>query len=240
MVNEQAKKFIEGDVLLFDKPYKWSSFDVVNKVRSMMKYVLGIKKLKVGHAGTLDPLATGLLVICTGSKTKSIEGFQEMEKEYTGTFYLGSTTPSFDLETQADEHFTILHVTPQMIYSAAQDLTGNYEQMPPQFSAKKIAGERAYDFARRGEVANLKPKKIEITEFEISRIQLPEIDFRIVCSKGTYIRSIARDLGEALEAGAHLTSLRRTRVGNLSVNNAWNLPDFENHLRSIGNLEISD
>ncbi len=233
MVNQNAVRFLEGEVLLFDKPYKWSSFDVVNKIRSMMRYVLGIQKLKVGHAGTLDPLATGLLIICTGSKTKIIESFQDMEKEYTGTFMLGSTTPSFDLETEPDEHFPVLHVTPEKVFDSARNFMGWHDQMPPQFSAKKIDGARAYEFARRGEVANLKPKKIEILEFEIQRIELPKIDFRIVCSKGTYIRSVARDLGENLGTGAHLAALRRTRVGSFSVQNAFNINDFENHLRKL-------
>lgn len=233
MINKNASRFIEGEVLLFDKPYTWSSFDVVNKVRSMMRYVLGIKKLKVGHAGTLDPLATGLLIVCTGAKTKSIDSFQEMEKEYTGTFQIGSTTPSFDLETEPDQHFPFAHVTPEMMFDVTQKLSGFHNQMPPQFSAKKILGERAYEFARRGEVAILKTKEIEISEFDITRIELPEVDFRIVCSKGTYIRSIARDFGEALESGAHLKSLRRTRVGNFFADNAWNMPEFENYLRSV-------
>jgi len=225
---------MEGEVLLFDKPLKWSSFDVVNKVRSMMRYVLGVRKLKVGHAGTLDPLATGLLILCTGAKTKSIESFQEMEKEYTGTFLLGSTTPSFDLETEPDQFFSTEHVSPQMVADVARGFIGWHQQMPPQFSAKKIDGARAYEFARRGEIASLKAKKIEVIEFEIPRVELPEIDFRIVCSKGTYIRSIARDLGEKLNSGAHLTALRRTRIGELVVENAWNINDFENHLRRLG------
>ncbi len=230
MENQNAIRFLSGEVLLFDKPYKWSSFDVVNKVRSMMRYVLGIKKIKVGHAGTLDPLATGLLIICTGRKTKSIESFQEMEKEYTGTIFLGSTTPSYDLETETDEYFPIDHVTPELVYHSANKFIGWHEQMPPQFSAKKIDGSRAYEFARRGEIASLKTKRIQILEFEVPRVQFPEIDFRIVCSKGTYIRSIARDLGQSLGAGAHLTTLRRTRIGNLRVQTAWTIDDFENHL----------
>jgi len=220
-------------VLLFDKPYKWSSFDVVNKVRSMMRYVLGIKKIKVGHAGTLYPLATGLLIICTGSKTKSIESFQEMENEYTGTIFLGSTTPSFDLETEPDEHFPIIHVTPELILDSVSKFIGWHDQMPPQFSAKKIDGARAYEFARRGELANLKTKRVEIMEFEVPRVEFPEMDFRIVCSKGTYIRSIARDLGQRLGAGAHLTALRRTRVGNFKTQTAWSIDGFENHLRQL-------
>ena len=231
--NEQIEAFIDGEVLCFDKPLGWTSFDVVNKVRSMMRYVLGIKKLKTGHAGTLDPLATGLLIICTGRQTKSIESFQEMEKEYTGTFILGKTTPSFDLETQVDEHFPTGHITRDLVLQAAANLSGHQEQIPPLFSAKKIEGERAYEFARRGEHTELKARKILISEFEITRFELPEADFRVVCSKGTYIRSLARDFGRELHSGAHLKSLRRTRIGTYQAEGAWTIEAFEQHLRAI-------
>lgn len=231
--NEQIQSFIDGEVLCFDKPLGWTSFDVVNKVRSMMRYVLGIKKLKTGHAGTLDPLATGLLIICTGRQTKSIESFQEMEKEYTGTFVLGKTTPSFDLETQVDEHFPTGHITPELVLQAAGNLSGHQEQIPPLFSAKKIEGERAYEFARRGEHTELRARKIVISEFEITRYELPEADFRVVCSKGTYIRSLARDFGRELHSGAHLKSLRRTRIGNFLADGAWTIEAFEQHLRGM-------
>lgn len=230
--DELVQSFVQGEVLTFDKSIGWSSFDVVNKVRSMMRYVLGIKMLRTGHAGTLDPLATGLLIICTGKQTKSIESFQDMEKEYTGTFIIGQTTPSFDLETKTDGQFPTGHITIEMARAAAEKLSGHHDQIPPLFSAKKIEGERAYEFARRGEHTELKARKIEITQFEITRFELPEIDFRVVCSKGTYIRSLARDFGRELHSGAHLQSLRRTRIGHFSVNDAWRIEDFEKHLRS--------
>ncbi len=234
--SEQVQSFIDGAVLTFDKPLGWTSFDVVNKVRSMMRYVLGIKKLKTGHAGTLDPLATGLLIICTGKQTKSIESFQDMEKEYTGTFTLGQTTPSFDLETKTDAHFPTEHITREMVELAAQKLSGHHDQIPPQFSAKKIEGERAYEFARRGEHTELKARKIVISDFEITRFEMPEADFRVVCSKGTYIRSLARDFGRELNSGAHLKNLRRTRIGTYSAEEAWTIGDFEKHLRNIEDL----
>ncbi len=230
---EQVQSFIDGAVLTFDKPLGWTSFDVVNKVRSMMRYVLGIKKLKTGHAGTLDPLATGLLIICTGKQTKSIERFQDMEKEYTGTFTIGQTTPSFDLETTPDGSFPVNHITREMVMAAAEKLSGHQDQIPPQFSAKKIEGERAYEFARRGEHTELKSRKIVISEFEITRFELPEADFRVVCSKGTYIRSLARDFGRELHSGAHLKSLRRTRIGRFMAEDAWSIEDFEKHLKGL-------
>ncbi|MEE4177448.1 MAG: tRNA pseudouridine(55) synthase TruB [Bacteroides sp.] len=230
---EQIQSFIDGAVLTFNKPLGWTSFDVVNKVRSMMRYVLGIKKLKTGHAGTLDPLASGLLIICTGKQTKSIESFQEMEKEYTGTIFLGKTTPSFDLETQVDEHYPTGHITHELVLQAAANLSGHQEQIPPLFSAKKIEGERAYEFARRGEHTELKSRKVVISEFEITRYELPEVDFRVVCSKGTYIRSLARDFGKELHSGAHLKSLRRTRIGNFKADGAWTIQTFEQHLREL-------
>lgn len=231
--NERGQSFVEGSVLSFDKPLGWTSFDVVNKVRSMMRYVLGIKKLKTGHAGTLDPLASGLLIICTGKQTKSIESFQEMEKEYTGTFTLGETTPSFDLETKPDASFPTGHITHEMLESAAQKLSGHQNQIPPLFSAKKIEGERAYEFARRGEHTELKARKVLISKFEITRFEMPEVDFRVVCSKGTYIRSLARDFGRELHSGAYLKCLRRTRIGSFRAQDAWTIESFEKHLRGL-------
>jgi tRNA pseudouridine55 synthase len=231
--NERVQSFVEGSVLSFDKPLGWTSFDVVNKVRSMMRYVLGIKKLKTGHAGTLDPLATGLLILCTGKQTKSIESFQEMEKEYTGTFTLGETTPSFDLETKPDANFPTSHITHEMLEGAAQKLSGHQNQIPPLFSAKKVEGERAYEFARRGEHTELKARKVVISQFEITRVEMPEVDFRVVCSKGTYIRSLARDFGRELNSGAHLKCLRRTRIGSYSAEKAWTIESFEKHLREL-------
>ena len=226
---------IEGDVLVFDKPYQCTSFDLVEKVKKHIRQQEGIKgesrgdlhdrqntdpkrkKVKVGHAGTLDPLATGVMIICVGSFTKKIEQYQAQEKEYTGTFMLGATTPSFDLEKPVDETFPIEHITEERIYSVAQSFVGTQEQIPPHFSAVKVDGKRAYSLARAGETPEIKPKPITISAFEITRIAMPEVDFRIVCSKGTYIRSIARDFGKKLESGAHLTALRRTRIGEFWV-----------------------
>lgn len=209
-----------GRVLLINKPFQWTSFDVVNKLR----YRLRIKK--VGHAGTLDPLATGLLIICTGKMTKRIEEFMGLEKEYTGKFILGKTTPSHDLETGVVEGKDISDLTDEQVYDATKALTGNIQQLPPMHSAIKIGGKRAYQFARRGQEVDLKPREVEVTTFEITRIQLPEVNFRIVCSKGTYIRSIARDFGDALGVGAYLTDLCRTRIGNFKLEDAVNVDDI--------------
>lgn len=208
-----------GRVLLIDKPFQWTSFDVVNKLR----YKLKIKK--IGHAGTLDPLATGLLIICTGKMTKRIEEFMGLEKEYTGTFILGQSTPSHDLETEVSEVNDISRVTNESIYEAARALTGNLQQLPPMHSAIRIGGKRAYQFARKGEEVELKHRDVEVKEFEITNIALPEASFRIVCSKGTYIRSIARDFGNALHVGAYLTDLCRTRIGNFKVEDACGVDD---------------
>lgn len=219
--------FQAGELLLIDKPYRWTSFDVVNKIRFVARKKSGIKRIKVGHAGTLDPLATGLLLICTGKKTKEIESFQAMEKEYTGTFYVGATTPCFDLEQPIDKRFDISNITPEQIHRVKEQFVGEIEQTPPVYSAIKIEGKRAYDYARNDEEIKLKAKKVFIYEFELTRIALPEVDFRIRCSKGTYIRSIARDFGKALNSGAHLTALRRTRIGEYSVENALDPDAFK-------------
>jgi len=211
---------VEGDVLLVDKPYHVTSFEVVNKVKIALKKTY-TDKIKVGHAGTLDPLATGLLIICTGKKTKQIEQIQALEKEYTGTFFVGATTPCFDKEKEVDFTFPTEHITEELITEAAKKFTGKQMQTPPIYSAVHIDGKRAYDLAREG-VAEIKinPKEIEIKLFEITRVALPEIDFRVVCSKGTYIRSLARDFGLALNSGAYLTALRRTRIGDFEAKNA--------------------
>lgn len=210
----------EGDVLLVDKPYKVTSFEVVNKIKIALRKTF-TDKVKVGHAGTLDPLATGLLIICTGKKTKTIESIQAMEKEYTGTFLLGATTPCFDLEREVDQTFPTAHITEELVTEISKKFLGKQMQTPPAFSAVKVGGKRAYDLARSGETEiAVKSKEVEIKEFAITRFALPEVDFRIVCSKGTYIRSIARDLGTALGSGAHLTALRRTRTGEYRVENA--------------------
>ena len=213
--------FETGEVLLLDKPLTWTSFDVVRKVKSALRI------RKIGHAGTLDPLATGLLVLCTGKKTKEIDQIQALEKEYAGTFRLGETTPSFDLETAVDLVRPYAHLTDEQIRAATEPLTGLIQQTPPIFSAVKVDGKRAYELARTGQEAEIKARTVEIKTFEITRIALPEIDFRVVCSKGTYIRSLARDLGTALGCGAHLTRLVRTRIGEYRVEDAFSLETIE-------------
>jgi tRNA pseudouridine55 synthase len=212
--------FLSGQVLLIDKPLTWTSFQAVNKLRWEIRHAFDIKKIKVGHAGTLDPLATGLLVICTGKMTKQINIFQGQEKEYTGTFTLGGTTPSFDLETEVNETFPTVHITDELIHATTQQFIGQINQFPPVFSAIKKDGKRLYEFARAGEEVEIKSRQVEITEFEITQINALELHFRVVCSKGTYIRSLANDFGKALNSGAHLSSLRRTRIGDFKVENA--------------------
>lgn len=212
----------EGDVLLVDKPYRCTSFDVVGKVRQYIKRKYQ-QKVKVGHAGTLDPLALGLLIICVGKFTKQIDNYQAQEKEYTGTLRLGATTPSFDLEKPVDAEYPYEHVTAEMVEEVRKKFLGDIEQVPPQFSAIRMGGRRAYEMAREGEEAPIQPRQISIPVFEITRFDLPDIDFRIVCSKGTYIRSIARDFGVELDSGAHLTALRRTRIGEFRVEDAIQL-----------------
>ncbi|MEG2070568.1 MAG: tRNA pseudouridine(55) synthase TruB [Bacteroidales bacterium] len=207
---------LEGDVILIDKPYRCTSFDIVGKVKHFIRKKYNTK-IKVGHAGTLDPLATGMLIVCIGRFTKKIDHYQAQEKEYTGTFHLGASTPSYDLEKPVDQTYPFEHITEEMVQKTTLAFLGEIEQIPPQFSAVKIEGRRAYEFAREGEDIEIKAKTITISEFEITRFALPEIDFRIVCSKGTYIRSIARDFGIALQSGAYLTVLRRTRIGNFKV-----------------------
>lgn len=208
-----------GHLLLLNKPLEWTSFDVVNKLR----YKLKIKK--IGHAGTLDPLATGLLIICTGRMTKRIDEFMGLEKEYTGTFVIGQTTPSFDLETEVTEPVDISSVTEAAILGAVKSLTGTISQFPPAHSAIKVGGKRAYKLARKGQEVELKPRDVVVSEFEITSLQLPAIQFRVVCSKGTYIRSLARDLGEKLGVGAYLSQLCRTRIGNFKLADAVSIED---------------
>jgi tRNA pseudouridine55 synthase len=211
--------FEEGQILLIDKPYGWTSFQVVNKLKWKIRHEYKLSKLKIGHAGTLDPLATGLLIICTGKFTKRIEEFQAQEKEYTGTFVLGATTPCYDMEKPVDKEFPTNHISKEMILETAKSFVGEQMQVPPIFSAVKIDGRRAYDYARQDEEVEIKAKRILIESFEIMRIEMPEVDFKIVCSKGTYIRSIARDFGEKLQSGAYLSALRRTRIGEFLVEN---------------------
>ena len=212
--------FEKGEVLLFDKPLKWTSFDLVRKVRGLIR----IKK--VGHAGTLDPLATGLMIICTGKMTKQIDTFQAQIKEYTGTFKLGATTPCYDMEQPEDATFPTEHISEQMIREMVNQFTGVISQLPPPHSAVKVDGKRAYELARKGKEVVMKPREVTIEAFEITGINMPEVSFRIVCSKGTYIRSIAHDFGRALGSGAYLTSLCRTRIGEFRLENAMQLADF--------------
>ncbi len=228
--------FYTGEVLLIDKPYTWSSFQAVNKLKHAIKnhpsfIVDGVKvKPKIGHAGTLDPLATGLLIVCTGKKTKTIDSLMGMEKEYTGTFLLGATTPCYDLEKEVDKTFPTEHITLEAIQQTAKDFTGIQQQVPPIFSAVMINGKRAYEMARAGEEVEMKSREIEIKEFEITSVNMPSVSFRIVCSKGTYIRSIARDFGLALNSGAHLTALCRTRIGDFKLQDALTPQEFADAL----------
>ena len=220
--------FQTGELLLVDKPLTWTSFDVVGKIRNSTR----IKKLKVGHAGTLDPLATGLLIICTGKLTKKVDEYLAEEKEYTGTITLGETTPSYDLETEVNETFPTNHITPELLIETAKSFEGEIEQVSPAYSALKVDGERAYHKARRGEEVKMKARKVTIEAFEITSIEMPIVNFRIVCSKGTYIRSIAHDFGKKLNSGAHLSSLRRTRSGDFKIENAWNLEELINKIKT--------
>jgi len=206
-----------GTVFLVDKPLEWTSFQVVNKLRWVIRKTHNIKKIKVGHAGTLDPLATGLLIICVGKKTKEIELYQGKEKEYTGTITVGGTTPSFDLETEINQTFPTDNITEEDLLKAAESLSGEIEQYPPVFSAVKIDGKRAYESARKGEEVKVKPRNISVSKFDIDTSDFPKVHFTIVCSKGTYIRSIASDFGKALTNGAHLSALRRERIGEFSL-----------------------
>lgn len=227
---KNGEDFKTGQVLLIDKPLHWTSFQAVNKLRWAIRQAFSIKKIKVGHAGTLDPLATGLLVICTGKMTKQINTFQGQEKEYTGTFALGGTTPSFDLETEIDATFPTTHITEDLIHKTTHQFIGKIEQFPPIFSAIKKDGKRLYEFARAGETVEIKSRQVEITEFEITSITNLELTFRVVCSKGTYIRSLAHDFGKALNSGAHLSQLRRTRIGDFSVESALTPENFIKNL----------
>lgn len=218
--------FKEGEVLYFDKPLRWTSFAVVNKIRYHISRKLGVKKIKVGHAGTLDPLATGVMIICTGKATKRIEEFQYHTKEYIATLQLGATTPSYDLEKEIDATYPTEHITREMVEEVLQQFKGTIEQIPPAFSACKVDGKRAYNLARKGDEVELKPKTLVIDEIELLECNLPEIKIRVVCSKGTYIRALARDIGEALQSGAHLTGLIRTRVGEVRLEDCMQVEDF--------------
>jgi len=218
--------FKNGQVLLIDKPLNWTSFQVVNKLRWEIRQRFNIKKIKVGHAGTLDPLATGLLIICTGKKTKEIDVYQGQIKEYTGTFTLGATTPSYDLETEINKTFSIEHISEELLKEIAKQFIGDIQQKPPIFSAIKKEGKRLYELARKGETTEIKARTVNISAFEITNINLPKVDFKVICSKGTYIRSLAFDFGIALNSGAHLSALRRTKIGNFSVDKGLSIDEF--------------
>ena len=217
-------------MLYFDKPLRWTSFALVNKIRYHISRKLGVKKIKVGHAGTLDPLATGVMIICTGKATKRIEELQYQTKEYIATLQLGATTPSFDLEKEIDATYPTEHITREMVEETLKKFTGTIEQIPPAFSACKVDGKRAYDLARKGDNVELKPKTLVIDEIELLECNLPVIKIRVVCSKGTYIRALARDIGEALQSGAHLTGLIRTRVGGVKLEDCMQVDQFEEWL----------
>lgn len=227
-----AEDYQNGQVLLIDKPLQWTSFQAVNKMKWVLKSRLGLKKIKIGHAGTLDPLATGLLLVCTGKFTKRITELQGQPKEYTGTFYIGATTPSYDLETEIDKTFPTAHVSDALIHETVKQFLGEIDQVPPIFSAIKKEGIRLYAHARAGETVAIASRKTTIHEFEITRIALPEIDFRVVCSKGTYIRSLAFDFGKAMDSGSHLIVLRRTKIGDYAIEDAIDVTLFESSIEN--------
>ncbi len=216
-----AFDLVTGEIILVNKPYSWTSFDVVNFTRKIFRTEMGIKKYKIGHTGTLDPLATGLLILCTGQQTKKIEDFKDLDKEYTGTFRLGATTASFDMEKEVDQTYPWEHITENDILEAAKKLSGTYEQVPPIFSAVKVKGKRAYDYARKDQEVTIISRLVTISSFEITGIRMPEVDFRIACGKGTYIRALARDFGLELKSGAYLSALCRTRIGPYHLKNAY-------------------
>ena len=222
--------FKEGAILLIDKPKTWTSFDVVNKIRYKLKHKLGVKKIKVGHSGTLDPMATGLLVICTGKFTKKLQSLQGLPKTYTGTIKLGVTTPSYDAETEVDGTYPIHHIDDALLDKTRQQFLGEIQQIPPMFSAIKVDGKPLYKRARKGEHVEIQPRTVTINKFDFTSIDLPNLEFEIECSKGTYIRSIANDYGKALNSGGYLTSLRRTTIGDFRIEEAWNLENFIQYL----------
>ena len=235
----QAEVLQEGMLFLIDKPLGWTSFQVVNKIRWHLKNQTGLKKLKVGHAGTLDPLATGLLLICTGKKTKTIHELQQKEKTYSGTICLGATTPSYDLETNIDAQFPIQHLSDDLLHETAKSLTGEIQQYPPLFSALKKEGKRLYEYARAGEKTTLEKRTVRVSRFDITDIKLPEVSFLVECSKGTYIRSLANDFGKKLKSGAHLTSLKRIKNGNFSLVDAYTMESVvhENNKKNIRSVK---
>ncbi len=230
---EKSSHFVSGTLLLIDKPLEWTSFDVVKKVRNLIKKKLQIKKIKVGHSGTLDPLATGLLIVCTGEFTKRIEEIQGQEKTYTGQFTLGATTPSFDRETKVNHTFNTTHITKQLLEETTKQFVGGITQIPPIFSALKKDGKRLYDFARENEEVEIKERKVMVYSFEITDINFPEVNFKISCAKGTYIRSIANDFGRALNSGAYLSKLCRTKIGKYNLKDAFSLNEVEKKMKLL-------
>lgn len=224
---EHLFDFVAGEMILIDKPLSWTSFDVVNLIRSFIRKQYDLKKLKVGHAGTLDPLATGLLIICTGKLTKTIDEYQGMDKTYVGSMKMGCTTPSFDEETEPDAHFDFSHLTDKELVGTSKNFLGNIEQVPPIYSAIKIAGKRAFEHARKKQDVVLKSRSVNIHQFDLYHIDLPNIDFSVICSKGTYIRSLVNDFGKSLNNGAYLTQLRRTAIGKYTVSDAYTLDEFK-------------
>ncbi|MDX2442190.1 MAG: tRNA pseudouridine(55) synthase TruB [Bacteroidales bacterium] len=229
-IEEEREAFLAGKVLSFDKPLNWTSFNLVKKVKNIIRNNLDIQKIKVGHAGTLDPLATGLLLICTGKATKTIQQLQDLEKEYIATIHFGETTPSFDLETEVDQVFDTSSITKEKVVEAVKGFIGESEQIPPMFSAKNINGKRAYDLARKGEIRELKASKIFISNIEVLDFTMPDLKIKVSCSKGTYIRSLARDIGIALENGAYLSKLVRTRIGDYQLDKTMSIEEFEKNI----------
>lgn len=229
----QDNRFVKGDVLLLNKPLEWTSFDVVNKLRRVLCRQLGVKKIKVGHAGTLDPLATGVVIICTGKKTKSIEEYQAQEKEYIAKVTLGATTPSYDCETEVNEEFPTEHITEESLLDCLTGFIGEIDQMPPVFSAISVDGKRAYKKARKGQPVDIKSRKVFIKEIEVLQTNFPEVELRVVCGKGTYIRSLAYDIGKALNSGGHLSGLERTRVGDFCIDDAFTVDAAVEWIQSV-------
>ncbi|MCC6724080.1 MAG: tRNA pseudouridine(55) synthase TruB [Saprospiraceae bacterium] len=228
-----SRRLVDGATLLVDKPQGWTSFDVVNKIRISLRHSLGLKNIKVGHAGTLDPMATGLLIICTGKNTKKLSEYQGQSKEYVGTITLGATTPSYDAESEPDAYFPVEHITQEAIEAARLSFMGDLEQLPPMFSAIKVDGQPLYKKARQGIMVEVAPRPVTIYEFDIHRVEMPLVDFRVKCSKGTYIRSLAFDFGKKLESGGYLTALRRTKIGEFSVENAWKIDALVEHIANL-------
>lgn len=236
MSAEKLSVFEEGKILLFDKPLYWTSFDLVNKIRLMIQGTFKIKKLKVGHAGTLDPLASGLMIICTGRSTKRIDEFRDLDKEYLATFHIGATTPSFDMETETDNQYPTDHIDEELVREVLLSFLGEQKQLPPMYSAKLIDGKRAYDYARKGIHKELEPVTVHFREIELISFEMPKVVVRLVCSKGTYIRSFARDFGQALQSGSYLSALERTGIGVYSVKDAYSIESFKEYVEQMNSL----